>query len=61
MIYSFTKRFSTKHLKRVNSPNILPAKLSRYTVFINAMINTCYVWHYTEESWKREHHKYKKE
>ena len=32
VIHSFAKLFSTKHLKRANSPNILPAKLSHYMV-----------------------------
>ena len=32
VIYSFAKLFSTKHFKIMNSPNILPAKLSHYTV-----------------------------
>ena len=38
MIYSFAKLFSAIHLKRANSPNILPAKLSRYTVLYVARL-----------------------
>ena len=31
--------FPTKHLKRVNLPNVLPAKLCRYTVHL--IVTTC--------------------
>ena len=39
MYYSITKLFSAKRLKIVDSPKILPAKLSRYAVAIRAIFN----------------------